>query len=289
MPGLAAEAGIVVATYEYPERDRIAAVLPLAKLAEELGAAPAEIRLAESPTQLANWVATGSADVAVPNLVAYLAMRSRPGAVTDMVVPAAAGDGAPADASDSYTSSIVVLDSSPIRELAELGREAAPSRLYMVWPDSASGSLIARAELRQVLGEGADTLTMEFTGSHQAVFERIADGQPGVGVMATRVYLDLRAGGRSPEVRELWRSRPIPFGPLVCAASAKELCRRLRERLLEESAQSAAVLAGLKAGWPEFSTASEFAVPAPADYAELIDVYASSPGVAGSSGARRRQ
>jgi len=245
-----------------------------------------DIWLAESPTQLAEWVLAGQVQVAVPNLVAYLAMRSRPDGLVDLAVPAAARNAPPADVGDSYTSSIIVADGSPIRELAELRDEAAPPRVYMVWPDSASGSLLARAELHRMLGEGADALAVEFTGSHQAVFDRIADGHAGIGVMATRVYLDMQAGAARVEIRELWRSRPIPFGPLVCAIGAETLCGRLRERLLEESAQSAEILAGLKAGWPEFSASSEFAVPDVADYAELIDVYASSSGVTSSPDTR---
>ncbi len=285
---LSIETGVVVATYEYPGRDRLAAVTPLAELAGELGGGPAAIRLAESPTQLAEWIAAGQVDVAIPNLVGYLAMRSEPDGLMDMVVPSVTANEPSADSGSLYTSSIVAADSSPIRELAELGGDSAPPRLYMVWPDSASGSLLARSELRQVLGEDADALALEFTGSHQAVFERVAGEHAGIGVLATRVYLELRESEQHTEVRELWRSTAIPFGPVVCAARAKDLCQQLRQRLLKRSQESAAVLAGLKSGWPEFSAASAFTVPDPADYAELIDVYASSPVVNRLRGARGR-
>jgi len=285
---LSIETGVVVATYEYPGRDRLAAVTPLAELAGELSDVPAAIRIAESPTQLAEWVASGQIDVAIPNLVGYLAMRSEPDGLMDMVVPALTNDGPRADADSLYTSSIVAADSSPIRELGELRGDAAPERVYMVWPDSASGALLARSKLRQVLGEDADALALEFTGSHQAVFERVTRESTGVGVLATRVYLELNASEEHAGMRELWRSPAIPFGPLVCAARAKDLCYRLRQRLLEQSPESAAVLAGLKSGWPEFASASAFAIPNPADYAELIDVYASSHGIHRLRGARGR-
>ena len=92
--------------------------------------------------------------------------------------------------------------------------------------------------------------------------------------MASKVYLDYVASAAAPEVREIWRSEPIPFGPLVCRRAERALCDTLRLRLLQHSAESAEILRALKDGWPEFAGASGFEQPAVSRYEPLIEAYA---------------
>ena len=58
----------VVATYAYPQRDRAAAIQPLAEYLRERGGHAAEVRVLPSPTALVEALRKGEVDVAVPNL-----------------------------------------------------------------------------------------------------------------------------------------------------------------------------------------------------------------------------
>ncbi|MEM8816664.1 MAG: PhnD/SsuA/transferrin family substrate-binding protein [Pseudomonadota bacterium] len=278
-PEKGGEPRVVVATYKYPNIDRRAAVTPLAELVESVTKRRAEIRVAESPTELADWVITGEADFAVPNLVAYLAIKAASKSVIDLAVPVAEVPGS--DADDAYTSSIIVPHASPLESVADIEESRTPLEAVMVWPDSASGALVAGAHLRQELKDAFERLGRRYAGSHQNVLEETANGPGRVGVLATKVYLDAlaeadRTGASRPAVREIWRSGPIPFGPLVCTASMAAKCLQLREYLLKTSDESRRILAGLQGGWPEFAGASGFEIAESTQYDALIEIYASN-------------
>ena len=60
---------------------------------------------------------------------------------------------------------------------------------------------------------------------------------------------------------EVWRSQPIPPGPLLCRPAADVPCQQFTAWLLEAHDEAPAVMAALRAGWPEFGDATVF-VPA---------------------------
>ena len=67
----------VVATYAYPQRDRAAAIRPLADSLGHRGDHPVRVAVLPSPTALVDALRRGEVDVAVPNLHGYL--QARPG------------------------------------------------------------------------------------------------------------------------------------------------------------------------------------------------------------------
>ena len=266
---LAADRSIVVATYKYPDIERRQAVAPIADLAANVTGEPVVIRLADTPTELAAWTIAGDVQIAVPNLVAYLAMKARSDSIVELAVPAVGPGGG-----NTYSSSVIVPNVSPFAGLADLRNAGTPPTLIMVWPDSASGALVASARLRHELKADFASLSVEYAGSHRNVLQAVAGRPDGVGVLASKVYLDYVASAAVPAVREIWRSEPIPFGPLVCSSVEEALCDRLRQRLLRHSAESAAILRALEDGWPEFAGASGFEQPAASRYEPLIEAYA---------------
>ena len=76
--------------------------------------------------------------------------------------------------------------------------------------------------------------------------------------LAADVYDAARVEG----THELWRSMPIPPGPLLCRGGDGVPCEAIAGWLLEAHARDPAVMAALRAGWPEFGEATAFA-PAP--------------------------
>ena len=101
--------------------------------------------------------------------------------------------------------------------------------------------------------------SLDYAGSHAAALQAVAEGRADVAALAADVY----DAGPPPGVRELWRSAPIPPGPLLCRASAAIDCGQVAGWLLQAHEQDPAVMAALRAGWPEFGDATAFTVAPP--------------------------
>lgn len=242
----------VVATYAYPERDRIAAIQPLADYLARRGRHPVRVKLLPSPTALVEAVRRGEADVAVPNLHAYLQTRRWHERVDTLPVPQV-----PALQADRYRA--VLVARAEVGPMAALKRDAARLRLVLVGRDSASGGFVPVQHLR---AQGLDPATafaaVAHAGSHAAALQAVAAGNADVAALAADVY----DAARPPGVVELWRSDPIPPGPLLCRPAPDVPCQAIAAWLLEAHAEDPAVMAALRAGWPEFGDATAF-VPAP--------------------------
>ena len=243
----------VVATYAYPQRDRAAAVQPLADYLARRSGHAVQVRILPSPTALVEALRGGEVDVAVPNLHGYLQARAGEGAIVALPVP----DVPPVQA-DRYRAVLVARDG--IATLAELPERARDLRLALVGADSASGGFVPMAALRDL---GLDPRTgfaaLDYAGSHAAALQAVAEGRADVAALAADVYDAAPAEG----VHELWRSGPIPPGPLLCRASATMDCRQVAAWLLQAHTRDPAVMAALRAGWPEFGDATAFTVAPP--------------------------
>ena len=254
-PAWAAEASPrpwVIATYAYPQRDRAAAIQPLADYLGLRARHPVKIRLFESPTALIEALRRGEADVAVPNLHGYLQARRASEPLTTLPVPQV-----PALQAERYRA--VLIARAGLEQAGELERKAERLRLVLVGRDSASGGFVPVRELRR---RGLEPTTafahLAYAGSHAAALQAIASGKADVAALAADVYDAERPSG----VVELWRSEPIPPGPLLCRPAADVPCQQFAAWLLEAHDEAPSVMAALRAGWPEFGDATVF-VPAP--------------------------
>ncbi|AKC86245.1 hypothetical protein WQ53_05100 [Pseudoxanthomonas suwonensis] len=238
----------VVATYAYPQRDRAAAVQPLADYLARRGQHPVQVRVLPSPTALVEALRDGQVDVAVPNLHGYLQARRGPGGVATLPVP-----DVPAAQADRYRAVLVARDE--VDSIEALQHRAGRLRLVLVGRDSASGGFVPAQRLHELgLRPASDFASLHYAGSHAAALQALVDGEADVAALAADVY----DASRPQEVRELWRSAPIPPGPLLCRESAQVPCAAIAGWLLEAHRQDPAVMAGLRAGWPEFGDASAF-------------------------------
>lgn len=240
----------VIATYAYPQRDRAAAIQPLADYLGLRARHPVQVRLFDSPTALVDALRRGDVDVAVPNLHGYLQARRANEPLTTLPVPQV-----PALQADRYRSVLVARQG--LGAPGELERQASTLRLALVGRDSASGGFVPVRELRRRgLEPGTAFAHLAYAGSHAAALEAVASGRADVAALAADVY----DAGRPTGVVELWRSDPIPPGPLLCRPAADVPCQQFTAWLLEAHDQAPAVMAALRAGWPEFGDATVFVV-----------------------------
>ena len=241
----------VIATYAYPQRDRVAAIQPLADYLGLRARHPVQVRLFDSPTALVDALRRGEVDVAVPNLHGYLQARRASEPLTTLPVPQV-----PALQADRYRA--VLVGRQGLEAPGELERQARTLRLVLVGRDSASGGFVPVRELRR---RGLEPTTafahLAYAGSHAAALESVASGRADVAALAADVYDASRPTG----VVEVWRSQPIPPGPLLCRPAADVPCQQFTTWLLEAHDEAPAVMAALRAGWPEFGDAQRFTVP----------------------------
>lgn len=248
----------VVATYAYPERDRIAAIQPLADYLAKRGRHPVQVKLFPSPTALVQAMREGQVDIAVPNLHGYLQARRDIAQVTTLPVPQV-----PTLQADRYRAVLVARD---VASFAEVKAKAGRLRLALVGRDSASGGFVPVRYLRsQTLDPAKAFASVTYSGSHAAALQAVVEGRADVAALAGDVYDASRPDG----VRELWRSDPIPPGPLLCRATTDVPCQAMAARLLDAHREDPAVMTALRVGWPEFGDATMFV---PADAARLSEV-----------------
>lgn len=241
----------VIATYAYPQRDRAAAIQPLADYLGLRARHPVQLRLFDSPTALVAALRRGDVDVAVPNLHGYLQARRTIEPLTTLPVPQV-----PALQADRYRA--VLVARAGLEAAGELERQAKTLRLVLVGRDSASGGFVPVRELRRRGLEPAKAFGhLAYAGSHAAALDAVATGGADVAALAADVYDADRPAG----VVELWRSEPIPPGPLLCRPAADVPCQQFAAWLLEAHDESPAVMTALRAGWPEFGDANRFMAP----------------------------
>lgn len=247
-PAAAGDA-LVVGTYAYPGRDRAAAVQPLADYLAAKSGREAVVRLWPSPSALVEALEAGDADVVVPNLHGYLQGRRH---ATTLPVP----DVPPTQAA-RYRSMIVARGVAQLEDLA--GGAAATRRLVLVGKDSATGGFVPLARLREAGLAPGDFAEVRYAGSHEAALAALRSGDADVAALAVDVYEAAPVEGAA----ELWRSPPLPPGPLLCRESADVACAPIADWLLEAHAAHPDVMAALRAGWPEFGDAVRFVDAAP--------------------------
>lgn len=241
---------LVVATYAYPQRDRVAAISPLADYLAGRSGRPVDVLLLPSPSALVEAMRKGDVDVAVPNLHGYLQARQWRERIEPLPVP-----DVPQAQAARYRAVLVARGPASVEELK---RAAGRLRLVLVGEDSASGGFVPVRYLREQ-GMAPETAFagVAYAGSHAAALQAVAEGRADVAALAADVF----DAAPPAAVAVLWRSAPIPPGPLLCRTTAAVACADIRGWLLEAHLRAPDVMAALRAGWPEFGDAMRFVAP----------------------------
>jgi phosphonate transport system substrate-binding protein len=266
----AATNSITIATYAYPGLDRQRALLPIKQQLETLYQVDVTTVIFDSPTTLAQAASLRQVDLIVPNLAAYLQLKLSSNAMLDIAVPSAN-----MDVAQQYTSSIVVPNNSHLTSVAMLIEQLDNVTLAMVWPDSASGGLIASAHLLDTYNISRAKLTSvtSYLGTHQKVLAGVIAAEFQAGVLATDILRQYHA--EKPDLKvapvvEIWRSAALPFGPVVCLTAGQIDCKAFRQHVLKNEDVANAILDGLKLGWPEFLSSASLEPVDDAAYSVLL-------------------
>lgn len=263
----AAKAPLVLGTYAYPALDRERALDPLATLVETAFSQPVEIKLYKDPDAVAAAVTAGEVDVAVLNLGAWLRV-ARVSEVTPlaMLVPTP-------KVQDRYRAVLLARPALGLANLAQVADSASRLRLAAVLPGSTSGGLVQLAALNEAGGAAPRWHSVVYAGSHEAALTALANGDADLAAVAESPWRAWLGANPDPSrhPQEVWRSAPLPSGPLVCRQSARLDCTMLGTTLTSGSAASRNAAQELATGWPELAGAEQFFAYDPARYAGLIN------------------
>lgn len=253
---------LTLATYAYPRYDREKALAPLGELiGRELGR-PVKLRLYPSPTALADALAAGEVDLAMTNLAAYAAIGGRPEvrAVAVLDVPAAT--------LERYRGVLVARAETGLSSLADIRAKAGALRYAEVLPGSTSGALVQAGALSEGGKIAIRFAQARHAGTHEAALDELLAGRADVAALAEEPWRKLMAERpeQAASLREVWRSPPLPPGPVVCVHKATLDCAQVA-RLLTGPSDAAVSLA---AGWSETAGATAFRPVPAAFYAGFV-------------------
>ncbi|RYZ12990.1 MAG: phosphate/phosphite/phosphonate ABC transporter substrate-binding protein [Alphaproteobacteria bacterium] len=243
---------VVVATYAYPAFDRTVALAPLAELVARTTERSVRIELFDTPDALSQAVCDGRVDVAMTNLGSYVTMRDCDG------VGAVAALDAPAEVLSRYRGVLVARADAGVADLADLPPRMNTLRYSEVMPGSTSGALVQADALSTLGVSPARFGSRRYAGTHDAALDDVLAGRADVAGMAENFWRGLQEKDpvRAASLRLLWRSEPLPPGPVICREADGLVCARIREALLSSHGSQVAVT--LAQGWAETEGAANF-------------------------------
>lgn len=261
----------VLATYTYPKYDRAAALQPLADVLAARLNTQVEVRLFDSPRALVEAVRSGAADLAVTNTFAGLALLD-----ADDAQPLAVFE-VPRATAERYRGVLLARAGAGPRDDAALARTAAQWRVAQAVRGSTSGGLLQDLHLA-ALGRREDYAALHYAGTHEGALAALRSGEADVAALAETPWRDAlaREPALASQVRELWRSPPIPPGPLICRRGGRLACPAVRALLLDLHHDAPAALAALAGAWSEAAGATRLVEVDRARYLGLAPGFASA-------------
>lgn len=255
-----------LATYAYPAYDREQALAGLAALIRDETGRPVTTTLYPTPDALAQAIRDGRVDVAMTNLAAFLAVADAPA-----VQPLATLD-APAATLDGYRGVLLARREAGVRALADLPGAARTLRYVETLPGSTSGALVQRGAFR-AMGFDPDAFAGHaHAGTHDGAVEALMDGLADVAAAAEGPWIALRSSRPADAARlvQVWRSEPLPPGPVICVQTRATPCDTLGRRLVSGDPVARSAATALAAGWAETAGAETFKAYDPTDYAPFV-------------------
>ena len=247
----APDAPLRIATYAYPRYDRTQALVPMKDLIAARLKRPATVTLYPSPDALRDAVLAGQVDVAMTNLSSFLGMASDPAvdAIAVLDVP---------DATLDQYRGVLLARTALGLDSSALAAKASALRYVEVLPGSTSGALVQADHLRRSGIARTSFGSIQQAGTHDAALAVLLSGEGDVAALAEEPWRKLKA--ERPEeaatLVELWRSEPLPPGPVICVRSAATPCGRIGALLRSEAGKATAE--ALAAGWAETIGARAF-------------------------------
>lgn len=153
-----------------------------------------------------------------------------------------------------------------VSSLTELEARASGLRYSEVLPGSTSGALVQADALRSIGADASPFMALHHAGTHEAVLTDLLAGRADVGALAEEPWRKLQSDdpGGAARLTLLWRSDPLPPGPVACRARTVVDCAAIASELLGPSGGKIAET--LSKGWTETAGATRFQDFAPARY-----------------------
>lgn len=255
-----------LATYAYPAYDREQALGGLAALVRDQTGRPVDITLYATPNALAGAIRDGHVDLAMTNLAAFISVADDPDVqpLAVLAVPAATLEG--------YRGVLLARRDAGVAGLADLPSQASRLRYVEVLPGSTSGALVQRDAF---LSAGFDVdafAQLDHAGTHEAAVQAVLSGQADLAAAAEGPWIALRRADpdQVAGLVELWRSPPLPPGPVICVRGPTMPCDALGRRLPQGDPLARQAARSLAAGWAETEGATAFDAYDPAPYAAFL-------------------
>lgn len=245
---------VTLATYAYPAYDRREALTPLAALLERSVRRPVTISIFDSPEALAQAVRGGTVDIAVTNLAAFITASGNP-AVKPLAVLAP-----PLTTLDRYRGVLLARRALGADTLGGLRDRTAGLRYIEVLPGSTSGALVQRDALGLAGLDRSTFGTVTQSGTHDAAITLLAAGKGDLAALAETPWRTFQSAqpAQAAGLIQLWRSAPLPPGPVVCVQSVRFDCRLVAGLLTRPGEATRAAAIALSKGWSETEGAVAF-------------------------------
>lgn len=178
----------------------------------------------------------------------------------------------PAATLERYRGVLLARRATGLGSVAEVAARAGEFRYSEVLPGSTSGALVQAGELRRAGGAPSRFAVTRYTGTHEAALEDLLASRADVAALAERSWRELlEERERASSLVEVWRSPPLPPGPIVCVEHSKFRCVDVADALLDSDEPNRDAASALAAGWAETTGAEAFARVPDRSYADFSD------------------
>ena len=259
---------LVIATYQYADNPRIKNIAPFADHFGEAAEVKTVVKSYATVHELLEAMRKNEVDVVFINTFGYLLSRE----VTQHYEVSATLH-LPDTAASVYRSVIVSPRENRTTELQRAVDQAGDNYLILVNAGSTSGNLIPRLKLASMLPDDPEKLFMEvqYAERHDAALKLALEEKFAIASCGIDAYKKL--GSDTSKFNVLWRSEPIPLGPVVVRKTLPENLKiALQKALLELHEQNPEALEAIKVGWTEAKPADFYTVPDEAYYNNMLEL-----------------
>lgn len=257
---------LVIATYQYADNPRIKNIEPFANHFGEAAGVKTVVKSYPTVHELLEAMRKNEVDIVFINTFGYLLSRE----VTQYYETSATLH-LPDDAASVYRSVIVSPKINHTTSLQQAVDRAGDNYLVLVSMGSTSGNLIPRLKLASMLPDDPEKLFVEvqYAERHDAALRLALEEKFAIASCGSDEYYKL--GADTAKFDLLWKSDPIPLGPVVVRSGLSEnLKKTLQNTLLELREQNPEALEAIKAGWTEARPADVYTVMEEGYYDTMI-------------------
>jgi phosphonate transport system substrate-binding protein len=257
---------LVIATYQYGDNTRITNIEPFAAHLSEAAEVKTEVKSYATVHELLEAMKKNEVDVAFINTFGYLLSRE-----VSQAYEISAALHLPDAAASVYRSVIVSPKANHTTTLNDAVDRAGDHYLVLVSPGSTSGNLVPRLKLASMLPDDPEKFFVEvqYAERHDAALKLALEEKFAIASCGSDEYYKL--GADTAKFDLLWKSEPIPLGPVLVNKNLSENLKiSLQKALLALDKENPEALNSIKSGWTEAGPADRYMIITPAYYESLI-------------------